>query len=344
MKDVAYSGVAFSTQDGPVSIVAPQNFEATLNWLDDRLRRGLRGRLEAEFPRSLAKDAPRVHCVVKREGHPVAHAMGFSLDARSAAGCTIRLGLISLVYTEPAERGAGLASQCVEACVELLRERGRSIAMLWSDRPSFYERLGFAPCGIERTFFVPPDTTRRAPFTGTRSSELTYGPPCPDDWVALAELYDAKPTRADRAPCWLPRYTAAPDTWTVVARRGERAAAYAVLGRGDDFAGVIHEWAGDVGALLGCIQILATANGGAYLLAGPCEEPLTQCLLEHGHEAAWGAFSLARVLSTKGLTDDLGEEIALGPPAEILRDLFGAPEQKSAPPRFPLYLWGFDSI
>jgi hypothetical protein len=265
--------------------------------------------------------------------------MGFCVDARLESRKLLRLGLISLVYTEPSARGMGLASRCVEACLEALRDRDRTLALLWSDRPNLYRRLGFCLSGTERVFRVEPTDLRG-------DAGLEFDLAGPTDWPHLAELYAAKGLRALRSADALPQCAAAPATTLLVARRRGATVAYAALGRGDDFPGVIHEWAGDAAGVLGCAEVFARANrehGGVALLAGPEQDPVTRALVARGNQPAIGPLGWMRLLSRRALERDLGTRLPDDDEPRLLESCFGSPTQANAP-LAPFYLWGFDSI
>ena len=65
-----------------------------------------------------------------------------------------RGAMIGMVYTRPAERGRGLASQLLRAAEQRLRADGAAFAILWTAQPGFYRRLGWtsSDCGVFGTF------------------------------------------------------------------------------------------------------------------------------------------------------------------------------------------------
>jgi hypothetical protein len=86
-----------------------------------------------------------------------------------------------------------------------------------------------------------------------------------------------------------------------VARHGERPVAYAALGRGDDFGGVVHEWAGLSDGVLTCWQSLCERHGELDVLSGPLREPPVARVLEQGAPLRAGCFALARILAPQVL-------------------------------------------
>jgi len=341
-------------------------------WLDGGMRRGEPGRLEREYPLSMGES--RGHRCVFAGESPVAHAMLHPVRA-VARDRELGIGMIGNVYTEPTWRRLGLAGSCIEACLAEARSLGLPLAMLWSDAWDFYRRLGFVPAGRETQLRLDPAVLRRA---WTSRDTISVGPPRPGEWSDLEALYAGKPQHARRRPGDLERLAAAPGTRLRVARVAGRVAGYAAAGRGDDFQGVVHEWAGETDAVITCLHHLHGEAGVETILCGPEDEPLTARLRETGAAAHDGCFGLIRLLDAGALwsaiapkATDLvfiqeGERVAIEhgrartelSPEAALDLLFGhgpeGPSGAALPVRiqrrlapilpWPLYLWGFDSI
>lgn len=325
-----------------------------VGWLDTGLRRGEAGRLCAEYPLSLRPGSMANHRIIEEDGALAAHAMLHEATIH-ARNTQLRVGMIGLVYTDPSFRGRGLATRCIESCLMELRRRGVALAILWSDKHEFYARMGFSPAGCELLL-----SWRAAPMPGPlRTSEAHL-----EDLPALERLYARKPVRVERRPGDLGRLSAGPATWLRVARDGAgEPIAYAVAGRGDDFARCVHEWAGDGAGVLACIDRLAVDAGARLVMAGPPEDPVHDALRERAVDMGRGFFALAKVLDADALWRELvGDAEASAPDIphdDLLALCFGsgnasrAVAMRLAPeaarlaldqlPR-PLYAWGLDSI
>jgi GNAT superfamily N-acetyltransferase len=350
---------------------------ALIDWLDDGLRDGRRGRLAAEYPLSLNGNGEAAHRAIFGRDRPVAHAMWHVAEAH-ASGRSVPLGMIGLVYTEPESRGRGFARACIDSCIGELGRRGVPLAVLWSDRHDFYRRLRFHAAGRETLYGVDSSLCRRARAGMRQPSEL--GLAQPRDFAALESLYAAKPVGSRRPPGALAALAAAPDTQLVVARSQGSPVAYAALGRGDDFPGVVHEWAGDPDGVLTCLEALCGEGGAIGWLCGPLDEDPAPALRRAGARGQQGAFALVRLIDTDALWrlvapqlcdrvrfEQRGERVALIGSAgrawlaasETLELLFGTgamppstegtltTEERGALAQvlpWPLYLWGFDSI
>lgn len=371
---------------GPANLavaVAPDRWSEVVAWLDAGLRRGERGRLQAEYPISLRLENAGDQFLISEGSRPLSHAMLHRVTAR-VGEISLRLGLISLVFTEENARGRGLAGVCVRACVAQLRREGTTLAMLWSDRHGFYERLGFHPAGRERFLLLDSDVLQRASAGFGPALELDVELPRQDDWQTLECLYAARRLRTERRPGDLALLAAGPEVTVRVARDAGRPVAYAALGRGDDFADVVHEWAGEETGVLACLRALQRGRSAIGLMASAEDEELIarlrragasehgrvfalMCLLDPStlwNEVRAGARDLAGVEMTR-VGDRVrvtggGEEVQISEAHALSLLLDGetaaglgplAPaltaEERIAFAEhvpLPLYLWGFDSI
>ncbi|MCG8587853.1 MAG: GNAT family N-acetyltransferase [Proteobacteria bacterium] len=356
-------------------------WDRLLAWLDDGNRAGRRGRLLAEYPGRLTREHSDRHRVVRSAGGLVSHAYRHGIQV-TANGAQVPIGLIGLVYTDPAARGRGFAGACVEASVAALQDEGAVLALLWSDRWDFYRRLGFEPAGVERQVRIdPPQCKRALRDLGTATNVRD---PIASDWPALDRLHARRRSRALRPEGFLAAQTGVPDCRFVVAENGGEPIAYTAVGRGDDLQGVVHDWAGSPLGVLSCLRALASETSPLVLLAGPEREAVVDQLLLYGAPIQNGCLGLVRLLDAAALWDRLvvaQPELARfrleGPYAgakpfrfrcragvlklstqETLALLFGRqrPDAVSFQLRpgearclneqlpWPLFVWGFDSV
>ncbi len=356
-----------------------------LRWLDHGLRGGREGRLEAEFAPVLFHGDPLAECqqhVLVREGEQLASHCLTRCITVEAVGRRIELGMVGMVYTDPAARGRGAARLAVEAGIDRLRERGASVAVLWSDLDAFYNRQGFHRAGIENFYVIDRALCQRAQLASDPTIEVQEAQA--HDWFELEALYASKPTRHVREPGELRRLAVAPECETRVARRDQRVLAYASMGRGDDLSGVVHEWAGDAEGVGACIESFARERDELIVLEGPIHERATVALRRAGARPNPGSFGLMKILDVDALWKCLSEDVEALTDMRLTRSeqtggefVFEMPGRRiplSAPsalsllfgpalPRslalglnaatrnaigrhlpWPLFIWGFDSI
>lgn len=364
-----------------VEVRAPSAAErdALFAWLNTGLRRGAWRRLEREFP-TVAQCGPLSgHVVALQEERFAAHALAHTARLR-AGPHRFDVGMIGMVYTDPARRGAGLARRCIDSALAEIRRRGAGLCLLWSELDDFYRRLGFARAGREWFFWLEREALA-ARVAASDPTPLSVGAPGPHDWPALEALYAGHPARAERPPGALQTLATGPACSVAVARDAVGVAAYAARGRGDDFPDIVHEWAGDPSAVMACLASLAAGRDWLGLLCPPTARAMLATLSAGGfrrfrndlawcrvvdaallwHQLAERAAPL-RALDVSGAGDHIacraaGGEVVLDAAAFLAWLLDGAEplalvqilaaDERNALREVlpvPLYLWGFDSV
>jgi len=161
-----------------------------------------------------------------------------------------RGAMLGMVYTRPAERGTGLASQLLRAAAQSLRADGIAFAVLWTAQPGFYRRLGWtgADCGIFGTFASP----------GGAASGCTP-----------AEAGTIDRLRLRSAGAYLPRDRTSYQTLPVPAeqlllRASPGGAAYAIYGLQADRA-YVYEFGGEPTAYAALWQDICAAASTVYI-------------------------------------------------------------------------------
>lgn len=206
-------------------------------------------------------------------GRPLSALRLFYREATARGGGFIPLGGIGNVGTEPKLSGRGLATRVMEAAHERLRREGIFTALLVTDIPEFYRRLGYE--SVRQRELLGTLATRPGP-SPPRLTAFTVPPPDP---VVAAHAAGARenPGRVVRSLEYWERWIG------FRLRRPDCAAytdgsAYAIIRREDEGAACrILEGAGPAGGLAG---LVAAVSAGARSLRGP-DEPLMHALFDH---------------------------------------------------------------
>lgn len=292
-------------------------------WLGAGLRPGRPGRLQQEYPLLFSPDASSLHLTFYREDAPVAFCAlwpaRFRLGSRRLSA-----GLVSLVYTDPESRGQGHASRIVRAAIDHAGRLGLGLVMLWSELESFYSRLGFTRVGCESLVLVDPERIDRALETlGGASDRLHLEIPSEADWSEIERMRGARDCQLELDAGLLARMRGIPDMSVRVARDADCLRGFAIRGRGDDLAEIIHDWGGDPQAALLCCRSLveAWAPHRELLMLSPSErcDP-AWALRRAGAAVVRQPVAWMRIASTRTLARELGALLPGDGVLEILDD------------------------
>lgn len=200
------------------------------------------------------------------EGRLVAHAARRCVTLVTAAGDQ-RACFLGSVVTAPQNRGQGFGSELLRRMIAAAEAGQQDAVYLWSDRWSFYERLGFAGSGVQHEIELRPRPGILAP--GIRPARS-------NDVLGILELHRKKPLRVERSLHDQALLLATSGLLTMVLEREGKLAAYACYGKALDFRGWWHEVGGsdeDTATLvLGTMEVLG--QEGATLLVPPYRKKL----------------------------------------------------------------------
>ncbi|RJP17806.1 MAG: GNAT family N-acetyltransferase [Candidatus Abyssobacteria bacterium SURF_5] len=363
--------------DGPRSVKAAEHASA-IDLLNRTLRPGGPPSILQEYPLVLSERNLRNMRVIVHDGRVVSHAAVYFSNLRTQ-DAILRVGCIGSVATDPEYRGRGLASRVVGDCLDLMREAGCHVAVLWTQRHSFYRRLGLEAAGSEYLFRLTIADIADEPL-------CRVAPYDPKHLAGIMRIHEGESLRTERSRREYEEYFSIPKARTLVGLRGDLVTAYAVLGKGEDFKGCVHEWGGDPADLFHLVRKLAVSAGlkEVLILAPAAVNPFVDVLmskrvpylLEHlAMMKVIDAAALSRVVDSYFfpqasshfgiISDDRGIWIHVGKEGAhlerenmLVRLMFG-PERasgilKAAPPdmirtleRFfpiPLFIWGLDSV
>ncbi|MEK7477317.1 MAG: GNAT family N-acetyltransferase [Candidatus Coatesbacteria bacterium] len=188
---------------------------------------GERG-MESLYPWHLSSENRRNLWVTVENGKVVSH-VGVSKRALAVDGVRIPLGLMSAVATDPAYRGAGLASRIIEVLRSRHDREGLDLYFISGDR-GLYRRIGAVPVGRRLHFVLTP-----AALGLFAHPDVSFRPAGPRDLAAIAALHAREPVRILRPVADFRRVFRA--GWAVlsparffVAEAGGRVTAYFVAG------------------------------------------------------------------------------------------------------------------
>lgn len=365
------SGAYSLTGDERIEIDLAPSQPGTTCWLAHALRPEKPEDFIREYPQVFTASSKARFVTAFIQSQPCAHATIWPTRLSLGEG-QLDVALISHVYTEPKMRGQGCASRVLEAAHRWGRAQGAGLAALWSEGSGLYERLGYHAHGRERLLTLDRSLLARARLmaertASARSLEKNYhvSSPQPSDWQGVAHLREQRECGVALSSDILSEIAEIPNCLMTVARRGHEIIAFAILGRGADFCGVIHEWGGDTLAAIDCCDALLEANESStlaktmpskssqsLLLAPASRAELPWVLRQAGAPYLEQPLARFKILSQTCLSaqlescaPDLFTDPVLGPELAkmsgdpLLTRLF---DEEIAP--LPLFFWGLESI
>ena len=263
--------------------------------------------IESEYPIVLdPKNSDLSFCVTGTNGVS-AHANLWPRKVIDTSGSVIaHIGLIGNVATSEDVRGQGLMKQVMTQLSARALDQGLSHLLLWSDLLSFYQKLGFESLGSELrlTFGTQELEPLRHEFPVLPCQGAGLGPN--DLARMMARRLRLGPT-LNRTPGEFSKILEIPGALLFVGLDDE--ANYAVVGKGYDMGGVIHEWgASSPEVLLSMIaQIGWVCDISEIILLAPAtlSESWTEKLVPHAKISEKHPMAIAKRLSDAPRLDDL---------------------------------------
>lgn len=229
-----------------------------------------------------------------------------------------RFYFVGSVVTHPSARLQGHQRELFQAVDTLAEKDGIDGIVLWSSQIGFYEKLGFFLGGLQATW----TPTHQRPLAKAALPVKVLKSPESDFTAKLYRAHEMRRCAVRRSFEEMRLLWKIPEM--TIATTGE---AYALLGKGEDFQNVIHEWAGPADHVLACIDALRSINPQARILSPG--------VLHSDDEA--------RVVSSfeQESFECRLEYLGLFKP---LSNLFDRASMDPATLKFPFFIWGLDSI
>jgi predicted N-acetyltransferase YhbS len=266
---------------------------------------------------------PEDTLVATQDGQPVSCVQIFTKRVR-IRGETLSIGGIGSVGTHPDHRSEGLASELLRRADENMRGRGMALALLFTGRLNFYERLGWVSIPQEKLVLHKRETAAASAPSG-----VEIRPYHADDRPQVENLYERHTRTFETSTVrnqsyWdgQLRYAGNPEEDFRVAARGGRIVAYArkvVL----EWATFAMEYARDPGASeeLAVLLTALAPNDGALLVPWAGDSQLERALQPHARrldhfqdpEFMWRVLDRPRLERLPGSSPADGDRALLEP-------------------------------
>lgn len=158
-------------------------------------------------------------------------------------GDHLTVGFIGNVATHAEFRGRGIMQKLLDYLWGTGKAAGLKALILWSDLNDFYNKMGYEQKGHEKRIIFGPDSfASRTPGKTTICDHHPHQIKTPFLKTLFSMRHSSCVTLA-RSPKEFKTLLSIPDTILLTARNQHQAlCGYAILGKGFDMPGVIHEW------------------------------------------------------------------------------------------------------
>lgn len=174
-----------------------------------------------------------------------------------------KIGAIGSVVTDPSFRQQGLSTLNMQNCLAKASAQDCDLVLLWTDKSDFYQKFGFELAGHENTYvFDKPQAPRCENIRFMKGTQI--------DPQALLKLYAQHTVGSVRTIDDLQQFLKIPNTQVYTAwSNTNQLLAYAIDGKGADLQTFIHEWGGQVNALIDLISYMIKSENKNYHLMVP---------------------------------------------------------------------------
>lgn len=276
--------------------------------------------IEQEYPIVLAPEGQSYSYCHDFQNQLCSHANLWPRKVINALGQEqFLIGLVGNVATDPRFRGHGHMRSLLTAVEEVAQKNHMQALFLWSDLTSFYQKMGYVSVGQEYHFHFLQSRSGNKAKTSARLVRMDLQGITDE---LLAHLQTLKPEVSmtlERSLAEFRRMLEIPWISLYVAYETADIVAFALIGKGYDMMGVIHEWGcTDAAYLLDLVHFVRK------------EQELPQCMLLTPGE-------LKPTLHQAILAQASAVEAV---PMALMKTLAGGKEKELK----QLFIWGLDSI
>ncbi|MGZ3723585.1 MAG: GNAT family N-acetyltransferase [Bdellovibrionales bacterium] len=266
---------------------------AFVDFLSTNLRPDHKWSIADEYPLAI-HDANLNNVRVMKDANAfVSAAVMKPLIIKCPAGL-FKVAAIGSVVTAPEHRNQGLSRQVLEDCLEAGRAHGCDFAILWTNIHDFYRKIGFELAGTEISLTIPQTFKSSDSATGLRFLQSNK-----IDAEAMLRLYSQHTTGSIRTVEDIRKFLTIPNSRIYTAwDEQNRLQAYLVEGKGADFEGYIHEWAGGVSKITALLSFAVQEQKKNLTLISPAHSTnLIRTLTAAGCKESSGVLGMIKILN-----------------------------------------------
>jgi N-acetylglutamate synthase-like GNAT family acetyltransferase len=201
--------------------------------------------IEKEYPLALSsKDHNKSFCGI-HENRIVTHTnlLEKSVIKDDALKTQVaKVGLIGNVATSPSMRGKGFMKETLSFIEKTAKDSGHKAVILWSDLDDFYQKLGYRKISTEFRYSFKHSSSPLSTNESFDTQILSTSEINKSILDQLRSLRRKSEYTLDRTNEEFSQLLGIPETYLIVSKKQNVIEAFAIIGKGADFIGVIHEW------------------------------------------------------------------------------------------------------
>jgi len=240
-------------------------FNDVVDFLNTHLRENTAWGINTEYPTALTPSNIHNMSIItddEDEQKIISHALLKPIITKTPHAI-YKIGAIGSVVTAPEYRNQGLSSLNMQNCLTKATEQKCDLVVLWTDKQDFYRKFGFELAGFENTYVfeheLPSQTINTKFIKGTQI-----------DPQAILKLYSQHSVGSVRTIDDMYQFMKIPNAQVFTAwSNTNQLLAYAVEGKGADLQSFIHEWGGQVSALIDLVSYMVKTEAKNYHLMVP---------------------------------------------------------------------------
>jgi predicted acetyltransferase len=298
--------------DGPRAPL-DNEFSNVVQFLDTNLRAKVDWSIVSEYPIAFSEANRNNIRIITESERVLSHAVIRPMIIKTPVGLFKVAGLGSVV-TSSDHRNQGLSTKIIDSCLDAAKAHGCDFAVLWTDLYEFYRKMGFELAGTEMSVLLDRDVPLKN--NSLRFTESNKVAP-----EAIHRLYSQHSVTSLRTVEETKKYLAIPNSRVYTAWDATGGLkAYAIEGKGADLNGYVHEWGGDVDALLALFSnIRKTQNRPITIIVPGHSQNLLREFESHGLKINQGFLGMVKILNVNNLFSKLKRQArALGVPDLVL--------------------------
>lgn len=243
-------------------------FDHVVEFLNHQLRSDSTWPITSEYPTALTPSNIHNMSIITEEGSSseqqkiLSHALIKPIITKTPYAI-YKIGAIGSVVTAPSFRQQGLSTLNMQNCLAKATAQDCDLVILWTDKYEFYQKFGFELAGQENTYIF--DTAQ-----AQRTENIRFIKGSQIDPQAILKLYAQHTVGSVRSLDEIQQFLKIPNSQIYTAwSNNNQLLAYAVDGKGADLQTFIHEWGGQVDALIDLISYMVKTENKSYHLMVP---------------------------------------------------------------------------